>query len=825
MADRMADKKNSREVLQVTTSCPFPVAVYSTTVRYLAVRKASGIAYTLLELINSEVDRNEMTGNVLELFGIPADMHWIYADAMASLEEDGIVSCVYRTDQVRDVSMFSNMYMREFSFTPKGRQLFRDKYIPADKEKVKTPFISYYPAYPAQRRYVVGKDSKLQVYTSSSLSSDPDFLDRISGETARIEGDGGRLEEFIQSAPAKSAMDISAEEKIITPVETKLDPWCVVRTENNMTIHITEDGVTFSFTSKDEENFFTKYYTPEQVKSILLAKERYKFRGSAPAPAAYADIMPDKLYIPDDAVSIPSGLADIYIGTGAYATAGNAKAIKTGAAESEELLKLMNPHASFALLDKDAGRYCCVCSLVMPCTQFPGKTFEMQLLTENRMPAGMLEAVLDRMYDIYSQRDISGDSAGIIAYIADAKDGMGAGAGVSAGAGSGAVTAAGAGSGAGVSARTGAGAGTSAGASAGASAGESVLESYVTLKMSAADTADRKISILMDIRKQIAARLSPAGKAMWKTVFERHGRALYAQSAAEAGIDSLVRKYPVLNPLRAALNISDEQFISDLAQHISAENSAGNSGEEILTVYQAFENLGFKDTQILPVANAVEVLADMVLRNEDITSRAKTAISFNNLRAAMWALNDLLDINGFSGVIINTDYDVAVFTNAYKSFTGTYGAVRKKYMEYAPQAFRDMDEYAAIYKGQDDIHTAEAVGKDPDRITRQDVEGFIKKADNIKLSVSLQKKLEHDLKVLLGTDPASSEKLVELIRRANEAGYITYEERTVLDAFRDWRNSVIHRPGYTDADSAAKRSWADLVFSLADRKEDTPQDI
>ena len=39
-------------IKQIKTQCPFPLLIYKTHIKYNEVRKASGIAYILLELIS-----------------------------------------------------------------------------------------------------------------------------------------------------------------------------------------------------------------------------------------------------------------------------------------------------------------------------------------------------------------------------------------------------------------------------------------------------------------------------------------------------------------------------------------------------------------------------------------------------------------------------------------------------------------------------------------------------------------------------------------------------------------------------------------------------
>ena len=46
-------------IKQIKTSCPFPLLLYKTSVKYNEVRKASGIAYILLDLIQKTAASRE----------------------------------------------------------------------------------------------------------------------------------------------------------------------------------------------------------------------------------------------------------------------------------------------------------------------------------------------------------------------------------------------------------------------------------------------------------------------------------------------------------------------------------------------------------------------------------------------------------------------------------------------------------------------------------------------------------------------------------------------------------------------------------------------
>ena len=74
---------NDNTMKIIKTSCPFPMLCYPVTVRYNEVRKVSGIAYILLELMQQSAMREENIGTVLLRFGIPADLHYLFAKELS----------------------------------------------------------------------------------------------------------------------------------------------------------------------------------------------------------------------------------------------------------------------------------------------------------------------------------------------------------------------------------------------------------------------------------------------------------------------------------------------------------------------------------------------------------------------------------------------------------------------------------------------------------------------------------------------------------------------------------------------------------------------
>ena len=81
-----------KPIKKIKTSCPFPMLEYKVDVLYNEVRKASGIAYILLVLIQKSAMGNEKVAVVLKRFGIPSELHYIFAKELSSLVANGILN-------------------------------------------------------------------------------------------------------------------------------------------------------------------------------------------------------------------------------------------------------------------------------------------------------------------------------------------------------------------------------------------------------------------------------------------------------------------------------------------------------------------------------------------------------------------------------------------------------------------------------------------------------------------------------------------------------------------------------------------------------------
>ena len=132
-------------IKQIKTSCPFPLLQYKVTVKYNEVRKASGIAYILLDLIQKNTTKEEKIADELLRFGIPADLHSIFGRELERLASTDIISCSVKRRYFSDPRYFSEIKLSDLKLTERGAKLFKEGAIPTGQEKAAIKEIFYSP--------------------------------------------------------------------------------------------------------------------------------------------------------------------------------------------------------------------------------------------------------------------------------------------------------------------------------------------------------------------------------------------------------------------------------------------------------------------------------------------------------------------------------------------------------------------------------------------------------------------------------------------------------------------------------------------------------
>ena len=388
-----------KPIKKIKTSCPFPMLEYKVDVLYNEVRKASGIAYIILELIQKSAMGSEKIAEVLKRFGIPSDLHYIFAKEIISLVANDILASAINVDLLESSKHFEQAYLGDFSLTTKGRKMFAEGAIPTGQEKAKTTPVFYSPV---TRKFELVCTQSYAPLETSFLGDD--FLDKVKYDVSG-------MEEYLKFVQTK--IGLKAEEMIIkiTYQEPKK---LAAKAEENLTIAIDADGMDFSFATSDEKAFFERYYSSALMSAGMLMKDKYKFDASVPT-VDFSSIKADNLYIPSDAGKQAARPCKLFIGRGihGYTRTDNVLRYENGAS----YLDILDDKAEFALLDNAGCKYYLPLNVRIPCKNF-GDVFEIQLLVETVASDEQFKKVLQAIYLDCYERSCSSEISQTLSYIA-----------------------------------------------------------------------------------------------------------------------------------------------------------------------------------------------------------------------------------------------------------------------------------------------------------------------------------------------------------------------------------------------------------------------
>lgn len=519
---------------QLKTTCPFPLLIYKTSVKYNEVRKASGIAYIILDLIQKESKSNDKISDVLLKFGIPANLHYIFGQEIANLMSTDILSSHFDPSYFAKPTYFKQITIGDVELTPKGKKMFQDGAIPTGAEKVKVKDIYYSPV---TRKFDV--ESKVPYMTLGSSFLGDDFMDHINVD---ISG----MEDYINANRTK--IGLKAEERVVS-FECEEPQKMHTRKEEGMTIIIRPSGVEFKFDTTDENAFFNKYYTSRLMTDGLLAKNKYKFvnekKDIVEVPTVSINELTNiiNVYIPDDAQKQASRPCKFFFSKNRLGVKGVDTSMKLGVDDSTTLLNGLNSNAEFALLDKSSLKYYSPLNVVMPCEQL-GEPFEMQLLVERTADEEVLKSVLLKLYDIYHDETFSAEIGKAILFIVELlKD-------------------------------------------------SSYFEKYSTNQLSKYYSVDEQIDLLLKMNSSFQTN------ADWNEYFKVLGSNLVTNSINEIRLDNMIYKNTILTPLKNELKIGAQDYVKMFAEPVLGEDqnlvyqaleTAGFETNQILGVVNVVE--------------------------------------------------------------------------------------------------------------------------------------------------------------------------------------------------------------------------------------------
>ncbi len=245
---------------KLETSIQFPFFKMNELVTYSEVKKPSGVAFILLVLISESKNKNDRLSKVLENFGIPKSLHYIFADNIQTLMNQDILEefNFYKSN-------FDDYLIGSFKFTNKGKKIFAEESIPTGINKeLKVPV--FYNIAMNELSFKI--DTELEPKPLMDCAITPDFFNKFECEK--------NVENFLNLQKGKG-ISVKKEE-IITKVEQIDKENWIAKYDCDMNIN--GDDIDIKFDEVLLQKFFDANYNKEMINLAISFKNKFKFKSS-----------------------------------------------------------------------------------------------------------------------------------------------------------------------------------------------------------------------------------------------------------------------------------------------------------------------------------------------------------------------------------------------------------------------------------------------------------------------------------------------------------------------------------------------------------------
>lgn len=334
---------------KLETSIQFPFFKMNEVVTFSEVKKPSGVAYILLVLISESKDKRANLSQTLENFGVPRNLHYIFADTIQYLFDQNILV----NNPYFNKNEFDRYQIGDFAFTSDGVKIFAAESIPTGAHK-ESKIPVFYDI--AKNELSLKMDADLDPKPLMDCAISPEFMEQFKCKKD-VEG-------FLNLQKGKG-ISIKKEE-IITQVDLieNAENW-VGKYDCVMTID--GDEVDVKFEDMVLQRFVETYYTQEMINKIISYKNKFQFK-SAFAEHLRIGSYSDKLV----EILIPKDIEDVLKQKNQMLlTKGNYKSNSGLVISSPESLKVFDDTVEFIQIDMHDAVY----AFVPAVFDFKNKTF------------------------------------------------------------------------------------------------------------------------------------------------------------------------------------------------------------------------------------------------------------------------------------------------------------------------------------------------------------------------------------------------------------------------------------------------------------------
>lgn len=287
------------------TSFPFPFIKVTALIQHTEVSKPTGISYIILVLINESTNKRTKFSDLLVQFGVPSDLHGIFADEIYKLiHELAIIQCApYEYNRLH----FAEYLVGNFVFTEKGKKVFKEELIPASKSIESKQELFFDPVHNTLMDKVPS-DWKIGKLESSIL---PNQMGTQFAYTNLV-----GLEDYLNSIKGKGI--VIKKDEVIIDVQIMSNEYFYTTFPVTFSIDTIKHTVSFDFNDLATQAFFENNYDNQLISDALAIKKKFKFNGNQP-PMHKGEILNDaQLLLPEQYEEILNKKAPLIISRGNY---------------------------------------------------------------------------------------------------------------------------------------------------------------------------------------------------------------------------------------------------------------------------------------------------------------------------------------------------------------------------------------------------------------------------------------------------------------------------------------------------------------------------
>lgn len=245
------------------TAWSFPIIQYVANTSYVEVRKASGIAYILIELIRESEYIEEKLVVTLKNLGVPYDIHYIFGGELANMIDLRIVTM--KANREFSLSLLDMYYISDFEVTELGKKLFAEGTIPTGNNRIKKLNV-YYDL--ATKDILVKPNYRLFRHDNSSI-------DESCIGKAQLNNDDVEL--FISENMNRYGF---RKGEAIEGYEHETPEALAYKLEDAVVVQIDSEKMYLSAHDKARNSYIKANYSVDVISNIIGAKKKYRFPDS-----------------------------------------------------------------------------------------------------------------------------------------------------------------------------------------------------------------------------------------------------------------------------------------------------------------------------------------------------------------------------------------------------------------------------------------------------------------------------------------------------------------------------------------------------------------